>query len=158
VTLGPWAVVSERAGPIVNVPIRNGRNRLSQPGRKTTAKLQLLDFEWSGAAPTRSYATLDPGLLAPTIGWLSHESCQVIGEPFVAIAGRVARADEAETPGLQRSSWTMEDVAENNLIRDTSKPVIFPVMPTGHDHTAYGFTPANARSNEASASQQVNHV
>jgi hypothetical protein len=28
----------------------------------------------------------------------------------------------------------MEDVAENNnLIRDTSNPVIFPVVPTGHN-------------------------
>jgi hypothetical protein len=113
--------------------------------------------EWRRANPI-SHATLDPGLLAPTIGWLSHESCQIIGESLVAIAGRVARAVMAETPGLPRSSWTMEDVAENNLIRDTSKPVIFPVMPTGHDHIAYGFASANARSNEASASQQVDHV
>ena len=29
---------------------------------------------------TSAYPPMDPGLVAPTIGWLSHESCQVIGE------------------------------------------------------------------------------
>jgi hypothetical protein len=35
----------------------------------------------------------------------------------------------------------MEDVAENsNAIRDTSDPVILPVVPTGHDdHIGYSF-------------------
>jgi NAD(P)-dependent dehydrogenase (short-subunit alcohol dehydrogenase family) len=48
---------------------------------------------------TSAYPPMDPGLVAPVVGWLSHESCQVTGEIFVAIAGWVARAVIAETPG-----------------------------------------------------------
>ena len=100
---------------------------------------------------TSAYPPMDPGLVAPAVGWLSHESCQVTGEIFVAIAGRIARAVIAETPGVHRPSWTMEDVAENsNAIRDTSDPVIFPVVPTGHgDHIGYSF---------GMATQPVDHV
>ena len=48
---------------------------------------------------TSAYPPMDPGLVAPAVGWLSHESCQVTGEIFVAIAGRIARAVIAETRG-----------------------------------------------------------
>ena len=60
---------------------------------------------------------------------------------MIAIAGRIARAVIAETPGVYRPSWTIEDVAEQiNAIRDTSDPMIFPVVPTGHnDHIRYSF-------------------
>jgi NAD(P)-dependent dehydrogenase (short-subunit alcohol dehydrogenase family) len=91
---------------------------------------------------TSTYPPMDPGLVAPTVGWLSHESCQVTGELFVAIAGRVARAFVAETAGVQRPSWTLEQVAEHSdVIRDPSAPVVFPVVPSGHDdHIGYSFT------------------
>jgi hypothetical protein len=45
----------------------------------------------------------------------------------------------------------MEGVAENsNAIRDTSEPVICPVVPTGHnDHNGYGFGMATQRVDHA---------
>jgi NAD(P)-dependent dehydrogenase (short-subunit alcohol dehydrogenase family) len=90
---------------------------------------------------TSAYPPMDPALVAPTVGWLSHESCEVTGELFVAIAGRIARAFVAETPGVQRPSWTIEQVAEqSDAIRDASVPVVFPVVPSGHnDHIGYSF-------------------
>jgi NAD(P)-dependent dehydrogenase (short-subunit alcohol dehydrogenase family) len=99
---------------------------------------------------TSAYPPMDPGLVAPTVGWLSHESCTASGELFIAIAGRVARAIVAETPGVQRESWNVEDVAEHiDAIRDASAPVIFPVLPNGHaEHIGYSFAMAN---------QSVNH-
>ncbi len=99
---------------------------------------------------TSAYPPMDPGLVAPTVGWLSHESCTASGELFIAIAGRVARAIVAETPGVHRESWTVEDVAEHiDAIRDASAPVIFPVLPNGHaEHIGYSFAMAN---------QGVNH-
>ncbi|MBJ7340734.1 SDR family NAD(P)-dependent oxidoreductase [Mycolicibacterium sp.] len=94
---------------------------------------------------TSAYPPMDPGLVAPTVGWLSHDSCPVTGELFVAIAGRVARAFVGETVGVQRSSWTVEQVAEqSDAIRDASEPVIFPVVPSGHDdHIGYSFAMAS---------------
>jgi NAD(P)-dependent dehydrogenase (short-subunit alcohol dehydrogenase family) len=99
---------------------------------------------------TSAYPPMEPGLVAPTVGWLSHESCGVTGEMFIAIAGRVARAVVAETSGVHRDSWTVEDVAEQiDAIRDTNDPVIFPVVPDGHaDHIRYSF---------AMAAHGVNH-
>jgi NAD(P)-dependent dehydrogenase (short-subunit alcohol dehydrogenase family) len=94
---------------------------------------------------TSAYPPMDPDLVAPTVGWLSHESCAASGELFVAIAGRVARAFVAETTGVQRPSWTIEQVAEQSgAIRDAADPVIFPVVPTGHnDHIGYSFAMAS---------------
>ncbi|WP_102143404.1 SDR family NAD(P)-dependent oxidoreductase [Mycobacterium hubeiense] len=90
---------------------------------------------------TSAYPPMGPELVAPAVGWLAHESCSVTGEIFVAIAGRVARAVIAETPGVYRPSWTVEGIAEEiDAIRDASSPVIFPVVPSGHsDHIGYSF-------------------
>lgn len=94
---------------------------------------------------TSAYPPMDPGLVAPTVGFLAHESCSVTGEFFVAIAGRVARAFIAETPGVYRSSWTIEDVASDlDAIRDDTAPLVFPPVPDGHtDHIRYSFGVAN---------------
>lgn len=94
---------------------------------------------------TSAYPPMDPGLVAPTVGWLSHESCTVTGEIYVAIAGRVARAVIAETAGVHRRSWTIEGVADQiDAIRDAAQPVIFPVVPNGHaDHIRYSFAMAD---------------
>lgn len=102
---------------------------------------------------TSAYPPMDPALVAPTVGWLAHEDCTVTGEYFVAIAGRVARAFIAETPGVYRPSWTVEDVAENiTAIRDDTAPLVFPAVPDGHtDHIRYSFGAAHARSDEGSA-------
>jgi NAD(P)-dependent dehydrogenase (short-subunit alcohol dehydrogenase family) len=100
---------------------------------------------------TSAYPPMDPELVAPTVGWLTHESCDATGELFVAIAGRVARAFIGETVGVHRPSWTIETVAEQSgAIRDATDPQIFPVVPTGHnDHIGYSF---------AMASQTVDRV
>ncbi len=83
-------------------------------------------------------------LVAPVVGLLAHESCPVNGEMLIAIAGRVARAVVAETPGVQRLSWSVEDVAEQlYAIRDLNAPLVFPVVPNGHaDHIRYSFESA----------------
>ncbi|MGH3556201.1 MAG: SDR family NAD(P)-dependent oxidoreductase [Mycobacterium sp.] len=82
---------------------------------------------------TADYPPWGPELVAPVVGWLAHESCSVSGEVLIALAGRVARAVTAESPGVYRSSWTLEEVGEQlNEIRDVAAPVIFPVVPNGH--------------------------
>jgi hypothetical protein len=65
----------------------------------------------------------------------------VTGEVLIALAGRVARALVAETPGVYLPEWTMTDVGEHiRAIRDASEPVVFPVVPDGHgDHIRYSF-------------------
>jgi NAD(P)-dependent dehydrogenase (short-subunit alcohol dehydrogenase family) len=95
---------------------------------------------------TSAYPPMGADLVAPAVGWLAHETCSVTGEVLIALAGRVARAVVAETPGVYRPSWTIEDVgADITAIRDTSDPVIFPVVPDGHgDHIRYSFSMASA--------------
>jgi NAD(P)-dependent dehydrogenase (short-subunit alcohol dehydrogenase family) len=91
---------------------------------------------------TSAYPPMGPELVAPVVGWLAHESCSVNGEIFIALAGRVARAVITETPGVYRPSWSIEEVGEHiDAIRDTSDPVVFPVVPDGHgDHIRYSFS------------------
>jgi len=90
---------------------------------------------------TSAYPPMGPELVAPVVGWLAHESCAVTGEVFVALAGRVARAVVAESPGVYRPSWTVEDVGEYlDAIRYMESPLIFPVLPDGHGkHIRYSF-------------------
>lgn len=97
---------------------------------------------------TSAYPPMDPELVAPTVGWLSHETCSVTGEMFIALAGRVATAVLVETPGVYRSSWTVEDVAADlDAIRDRSHPVVFPVVPDGHNaHIRYSFAMASQKA------------
>jgi NAD(P)-dependent dehydrogenase (short-subunit alcohol dehydrogenase family) len=94
---------------------------------------------------TSVYPPMSPELVAPTVGWLAHESCDISGEMLVSIAGRVARAYVAETPGVYQPSWTIEQVAQQmDAIRNTSSPVIFPAVPNGHAaHIGYSFEMAN---------------
>ena len=83
---------------------------------------------------TSAYPPMGPELVAPVVGWLAHESCSVTGEMFIALAGRVARAVIAESPGVYRPSWTVEDVGEHlDAIRNVEAPLVFPVVPDGHD-------------------------
>ncbi|MCE7797154.1 SDR family NAD(P)-dependent oxidoreductase [Sphingobium sufflavum] len=68
------------------------------------------------------YPPMGPELVAPVVGWLSHESCSVSGELYVSVGGRVARALIAESQGIYRPEWSIDDVAENiDAIRDTSE-------------------------------------
>ena len=90
---------------------------------------------------TSAYPPMGAELVAPVVGWLAHESCSVSGEMFIALAGRVARAVIAESPGVYRPSWTVEDVGEHlDAIRNIEAPLIFPVVPDGHNqHIRYSF-------------------
>ncbi|SEH64594.1 NAD(P)-dependent dehydrogenase, short-chain alcohol dehydrogenase family [Mycolicibacterium rutilum] len=93
---------------------------------------------------TSAYPPMGADLVAPAVGWLAHESCSVTGEVLIALAGRIARAVVAETPGVYRPSWSVEQVGEDiDAIRDTTDPVVFPVIPDGHgDHIRYSFAMA----------------
>jgi NAD(P)-dependent dehydrogenase (short-subunit alcohol dehydrogenase family) len=90
---------------------------------------------------TSAYPPMDPELVAPVVGWLAHESCSITGEMLISMAGRAARAYVAESPGVYRPEWTIEQVAEQiGAIRSTDGPVVFPVVPAGHiDHIRYSF-------------------
>ena len=103
---------------------------------------------------TSAYPPMGPELVAPVVGWLAHETCSITGEILVALAGRVATAMVAETPGVYRPSWSIADVCDNmTAIRDDTEPLVFPVVPDGHgDHIRYSFGMATRESSE------VNHV
>ncbi|MET0239533.1 MAG: SDR family NAD(P)-dependent oxidoreductase [Sphingobium sp.] len=90
---------------------------------------------------TSKFPPMEPEMVAPAVAWLAHEDCSVSGEMLVAMGGRVARAFVAETPGVYRPEWTVEDIAADiGAIRDTSAPVIFPPVPDGQlEHLLYGF-------------------
>jgi NAD(P)-dependent dehydrogenase (short-subunit alcohol dehydrogenase family) len=90
---------------------------------------------------TSAYPPMCPDQVAPVVGWLAHQSCSITGEMLIAVAGRVARAAVAESAGIYRPSWSIEEVGENlDAIRDTAAPMIFPVVPDGHaEHLRYSF-------------------
>jgi hypothetical protein len=51
---------------------------------------------------------------------------------LISIAGRVARAFIAESRGVYRPSWTIEQIAEHMpVIRNTGEPWILPPVPSG---------------------------
>jgi NAD(P)-dependent dehydrogenase (short-subunit alcohol dehydrogenase family) len=100
---------------------------------------------------TSAYPPMGPGLVAPVVGWLAHESCSVTGEVLIALAGRVASAVVTETPGVYRPSWTIEEVGEHiEAIRNAADPVVFPIVPDGHgDHIRYSFSMAAQEAHHA---------
>jgi NAD(P)-dependent dehydrogenase (short-subunit alcohol dehydrogenase family) len=82
--------------------------------------------------------TMQPDMVAPVVAYLAHESCAITGELLSSIGGRVSRAYVAETPGVYRDTWTIEDVAANlDGIRDTTHPLIFPPVTGFGDHMSY---------------------
>ncbi|WP_459545646.1 SDR family NAD(P)-dependent oxidoreductase [Nocardia sp. X0981] len=93
---------------------------------------------------TSNYPPMEPELVAPAVGWLAHESCSVSGEMLVALAGRVARAYIAETPGVYQPEWSIEEVgARIGEIRDTTDSWLLPVVPSAHsDHIGRSFAMA----------------
>jgi NAD(P)-dependent dehydrogenase (short-subunit alcohol dehydrogenase family) len=86
---------------------------------------------------TSAFPPMSPELVAPVVAWLCHESCGVSGEMLISIAGRVARAFIAESRGVYRGSWTLEDVAAQSAeIRRTDAPIVC----GGHaEHMQYSF-------------------
>jgi NAD(P)-dependent dehydrogenase (short-subunit alcohol dehydrogenase family) len=90
---------------------------------------------------TSQFPPMVPEMVAPVVGWLAHESCSVNGEMLMSVAGRIARAFAAETEGVYRKDWSIEDVANNiDAIRDTSRQWLFAPAPSGHlDHLRRSF-------------------
>ncbi|WP_428311819.1 SDR family NAD(P)-dependent oxidoreductase [Hydrocarboniphaga sp.] len=99
---------------------------------------------------TSLYPPMGADLVAPVVAWLAHESCSVSGELYTSMAGRVARAFIAESQGVYRPSWTIDDVAEQiERIRDTGrlpeKTWLLPPLPSGFgDHLARSFEMARS--------------
>jgi NAD(P)-dependent dehydrogenase (short-subunit alcohol dehydrogenase family) len=85
--------------------------------------------------------TMAPECVAPAVAWLAHETCSITGEMLISIAGRIAKAVIAETPGVFRPAWTIEQVAEQmSVIRNTDTLKLFAAVPSGHiDHIQYSF-------------------
>lgn len=93
-------------------------------------------------------ATMVPEEVAPFVAWLVHEDCKATGEVFVALAGRVAKAFVAETKGVFRSHWTIEQAAEAMAaIADAREQVVFKPFPRGfYEHLGYSFAMAKGQS------------
>jgi NAD(P)-dependent dehydrogenase (short-subunit alcohol dehydrogenase family) len=101
---------------------------------------------------TSAYPPMSPELVAPVVGWLAHESCTITGEMLISIAGRIARAFIAESPGVYRDTWSIQQVGEQmDAIRNVDAPIIFPVVPSGHvQHIRYSFEMAAPGSKKQS--------
>jgi NAD(P)-dependent dehydrogenase (short-subunit alcohol dehydrogenase family) len=92
---------------------------------------------------TSLYPPMGPELVAPVVGWLAHESCSVTAEMLISAAGRVARAYIAETEGVFRPSWTIEEVgADMDKIRDPDPVWVFPPVTGQRDHLGKSFAMA----------------
>ncbi len=99
---------------------------------------------------TSQYPPLGPELVAPMVGWLSHESCSVTGELLVAIGGRMAKAYIAETQGVYQPDWTIDQVGERIAdIGDTTDNWVLPIVPDAHkDHIVKSFAMARAATGD----------
>jgi NAD(P)-dependent dehydrogenase (short-subunit alcohol dehydrogenase family) len=93
---------------------------------------------------TSQYPPMGVELVAPVVGYLVHEDCAVTGELLVSVGGRVARAYIAESEGIYRPSWTIDEVADNlDAIRDTDRQWILPPVPSGFgEHLGRSFAMA----------------
>jgi NAD(P)-dependent dehydrogenase (short-subunit alcohol dehydrogenase family) len=115
-------------------------------GVKSNAILPAAVTRMSEGVDTSQFPPMDPELVAPAVAYLAHETCVMTGELMVSAAGRVARVFPAESKGVYRPAWTIEDIASNiDAIRSTDAPVVFPVVPSGHlDHLRYSFQMAKS--------------
>lgn len=100
---------------------------------------------------TSAYPPLDPDLVAPMVAWLSHDSCGVTGEHYVAGGGRMARAWTIESKGQWQENWTPEDVAASREnIRNSADKWVFPPFPSGMmDHLGETFKWAHNKGQDA---------
>ncbi len=93
---------------------------------------------------TSAYPPMSPEMVAPVVAWLAHESCTISGEMLISIAGRVAKAFIAESQGVYRPAWSIEDVAaQMDAIRNTDAPFIAAGEPHV-DHIRYSFEMARS--------------
>ena len=116
-------------------------------GIKSNVILPAAVTRMSAGVDTSAFPPMDPELVAPTVGWLAHESCSINGEMLASAAGRIARAFPAEAPGVYQPSWTVEQVGEQiEAIRKADKPLVFAPVPSGHmDHLRYSFGVASGK-------------
>lgn len=98
---------------------------------------------------TSQYPPMGTELVAPVVGWLAHESCSISGEMLVSMGGRVAKALIAETEGVYRPTWSIDDVAsEIDGIRDTDRLWMLPTLPSGYfEHLQRSFEMAKKGKN-----------
>src|SRR5271168_850829 len=68
-------------------------------GVKSNVVVPAAVTRMAGGLDTSAYPPMGPEHVAPAVAWLAHESCSITGEILVAVAGRVAKALIAETPG-----------------------------------------------------------
>ncbi|HMN43622.1 MAG TPA: SDR family NAD(P)-dependent oxidoreductase [Povalibacter sp.] len=110
-------------------------------GIKSNAIIPAAVTRMSEGVDTSAFPPMDPERVAPAVAYLAHENCAMTGELLISAAGRVARAFPAESRGVYRSAWTIEDIAANiDAIRSTASPEVFSVVPHGHiDHLRYSF-------------------
>ena len=113
----------------------------AESGIKSNVIIPAAVTRMSAGIDTSKFPPMDPELVAPAVAWMAHEACSISGEMLVAMGGRVARAFVAESEGVYRPSWTIEDVASQiDAIRDADRQVVFHPVPTGElDHLMYGF-------------------
>lgn len=113
----------------------------AEEGVKCNAIVPAAVTRMAEGRDTSVYPPMTPELVAPAVGWLAHESCSITGEMLTSIAGRVAKAYVAETKGVYRPSWTIEEVAQQmDAISDRSDPLILSPVPNGHaEHIGYSF-------------------
>lgn len=106
---------------------------------------------------TSAFPPMTAQQVAPVVGWLAHESCSITGEMLSAMAGRTSRAYVAESPGVYRPQWSIEQVAEQmDAIRQTQASVVFPPVPSGQlDHLRYCFAMGHNASTLPSASPET---
>lgn len=94
------------------------------------------------------YPPMDPELVAPLVGWLCHEDCTVSGELLSSMAGRISRLFVAETRGVYRPGWTIEDVAAESAAFHDKGPETPQLLDLGlHGymrHLGYSFDMARA--------------
>lgn len=111
-----------------NVAALEGADR----GVKSNVIIPAAVTRMADGLDTSAYPPMGPELVAPVVGWLAHESCSITGEMLISIAGRVAKAFIAETQGVYRPSWSIEEVADQiDAIRNTDGMWMLPPVPSG---------------------------
>jgi NAD(P)-dependent dehydrogenase (short-subunit alcohol dehydrogenase family) len=95
---------------------------------------------------TSAFPPMPPEMVAPAVGWLAHESCPITGKMLISAAGRVAMAYVAETRGVYRPLWSIEDmVTYSDAVCDSETSIIIPTVPSGQlDHLRYSFEMARS--------------
>ena len=110
-------------------------------GIKSNVIIPAAVTRMSDGIDTSKFPPMEPEMVAPAVAWLCHEDCAISGEMLVAMGGRVARAFIAESEGIYRPEWSIEDVAADiAAIRAADTPLVFAPSPQGElDHLLFGF-------------------